>query len=567
MSANSMFNPRRPSSHMSQHKFSEIEGPRLQRSSFDRSRGHKTTMNADLLYPLYARTILPGDTVTFKPTFFSRFTTLQVPFVDNLYFDWWVFFVPNRIVWDNWKKFMGEQRSPNDSIDYLTPIINAPVTGWGDLSIYDYMGMPINKVVSTGPLVVAPITNTWTIVFKYRAYNMIWNDWFRDENLQDAAPSNYGDGPDLATDYKLLPRGKKKDYYTSALPWPQKGPSVALPLSGNAPITGIGILPNPIGVASPTSAVWQTGAASTTQFPHGIVAEGHNQVYFQLDSTSSANTKPLIFADLSAVNSASINAIRQAVTIQQFYERAARSGTRWPEILLGHFGVTPPDSTLQRPELLGLGSSPIMITPIAQTSTSTDSDSPLGNLAAIGTLNEHGHQISKSFTEHGIFMCIGCIRADLTYQQGQHREDTTRTRFDYYWPEFSHLGEQVVLNREIYQQGENVINGATGVAYDLEAFGYQERNADLLWDQTTISGALRSLYSNNTTTPESLDVWHLSQLFTALPQLGNTFIQYDTPIERVVAVTNEPQFIVDCWFQTRWARVMPLYATPGLDYF
>lgn len=561
----SMFNPRRPSSHISQHKFSEIEGPRLQRSSFDRSRGHKTTINADLLYPLYAREILPGDTVTFKPTFFSRFATLQVPFVDNLYFDWFVFFVPNRIVWDNWKKFMGEQRDPDDSIDFLTPIINAPaVTGWGDLSIYDYMGMPIKKVVSTGPIVVAPITNTWTVAFKYRAYNMIWNEWFRDENLQDSVPSNYGDGPDAATDYTLLPRGKKKDYFTSSLPWPQKGPSVSLPLSGNAPVLGIGSVNQTYNQTSQT--VYEADG-TTTVYAHSHPMSDPTPNYQLIRGTAATGGYPDVYADLNSVYSASINDIRQAVAIQQFYERAARSGTRWPEILLGHFGVTPPDSTLQRPELLGLGSSPIMITPIAQTSTSTDSDSPLANLAAIGVLNEHGHQISKSFTEHGIFMCLGCIRADLTYQQGQHREDTRRGRFDYYWPEFSHLGEMAVLNREIYQQGENVINGATGVAYDLEAWGYQERNADYLYDQTVITGALRSLYSNNTTTPVSLDVWHLSQLFTTLPQLGNTFVQYDTPIERVVAVTNEPQFIVDCWFQTRWARVMPLYSTPGLDFF
>lgn len=280
--------------------------------------------------------------------------------------------------------------------------------------------------------------------------------------------------------------------------------------------------------------------------------------YFPLVGLTSTGY-PDVHADLSAVYSATINQIREAFQIQKLYERDARGGTRWTEILQSHFSVIAPDATLQRPEYLGGGSQPIMVTPIAQTSMTTGAGTPQANLAAIGVLNEHGSQISKSFVEHGYLIILGSIRADLTYQNGLNRMWSRSTRFDFYWPALAHLGEQTVLNKEIYTQG---------IAADNDVFGYQERWAEYRYDPNLITGALRSTYSSGGGTADPLDMWHLAQEFTALPVLGKTFIEYNTPVDRVVAVTNEPQFVVDCFFKARYARVMPLYSTPGyVDHF
>lgn len=541
----SMFNPSRPSQHVSQYQFSSIQAPKLERSSFDASFPHKTTIEADKIYPLANIEVLPGDTITLKPTFFSRFTALQVPFVDNLYFDYFVIYTPYRILWDKWKRFMGEQRNPEDSTDFLVPQIAAPASvGFGRLSVYDYLGIPIARVDDTDPdnPVVVPLTNFSIDALDLRAWNMTYNEWFRDENLVNSVPSNFGDGPDLASDYGIYKRRKKKDYFTGGLPWPQKGPSVTIPLTGDAP------------VKSP----WNSNATSQVQ----VDTAGDQQVYISGTSVPVSG----FYADLSAVFAATINQLRDAIQIQRLYERDARGGTRWTEILQSHFSVIAPDATLQRPQYLGGGTSRINITPIAQ--TAQGGDTPLANLAAIGILDHHGSMISQSFVEHGTVQVIGCIRADLTYQNGLARKWSRRTRFDYYWPVLAHLGEQAVLNKEIFLQGDTVLDPITGEIVDNQAFCYQERWAEYKYNPGMVTAALRSTYGVDAAAPTSLDVWHLAQNFTALPELGKTFVEYDTPVERVVTVTDEPPFIVDCWFQLRMARVMPLYSTPGyMDHF
>lgn len=570
----SMFNPARPSQHISQHQFSSIQAPKLERSSIDMSYGHKTTISADYIYPFANIEILPGDTMTLKPTFFSRFTALQVPYIDNLYFDYFVLYTPYRIVWDSaegsWKRFMGEQRDPGDSTDFLVPQIAAPAGGFGVLSVYDYMGgIPIARVDSVTGFVVN-LTGFSIDALDFRAWNMCINEWFRDENLVDSVPSNFDNGPDAATDYTLFKRRKKKDYFTGCLPWPQKGPSVTIPLSGNAPVVGDGGNINiwngttRYGLGELSDAVH--ARTSMVDLAAGAAYNntggGFGDVVWALHPTANSGME----ADLSAVFAATINQLRDAIQIQRLYERDARGGTRWTEILQSHFSVIAPDATLQRPEYLGGGTSRITITPVAQTAQSDTT--PLANLAAIGVLDHHGSMISKSFIEHGTVQIIGCIRADLSYQNGLARKYSRRTRFDFYWPVLAHLGEQAVLNKELFLQGSAAINPVTSEPYDEEVFGYQERWAEYKYNPNLITGALRSTYGTAGAPPTSLDVWHLAQNFTTLPELGETFVNYDTPIDRVVTVTDEPPFVVDCWFQLRMARVMPLYSTPGyMDHF
>ena len=439
---------------------------------------------------------------------------------------------------------MGEQRNPDDSTDFLVPQIAAPaVDGFGRLSVYDYLGIPIARVDDTNPSapVVVPLTDFSIDALDLRAWNMTYNEWFRDENLVNSVPSNYGDGPDLASDYAIYKRRKKKDYFTGALPWPQKGPSVTIPLTGDAPVM-----------------VGRTGGNPPDDLEMWDLSGYPGRSWAGVITTAAAGTTG-IYADLSAVFATTINQLRDAVQIQRLYERDARGGTRWTEILQSHFSVIAPDATLQRPEYLGGGTTRIHITPIAQ--TAQGGDTPLANLAAIGVLDHHGSVISKSFVEHGTVQVIGCIRSDLTYQNGLARKWSRRTRFDFYWPVLAHLGEQAVLNKEIFLQGSTVVDPVTNEPVDEQAFGYQERWAEYKYNPGMITGALRSSYGPNGSAPTSLDVWHLAQNFTVLPELGKTFVEYDTPIERVVTVTDEPPFVVDCWFQLRMARVMPLYST------
>ena len=538
------------------HSFGQVPKANIPRSQFNRSCGCKTTFDSGYLIPVFVDEALPGDTFNLKMKAFSRLATPIAPFMDNLVMDSFFFAVPVRLIWDNWQKFNGEQINPGDSTDYLVPIMTAPAGGYLVGSLSDYFGIPTQ---------VAGLKHS---ALWHRAYNLIYNEWFRDQNLQNSVHLDRGDGPDDPANYKLLRRGKRHDYFTSCLPWPQKGPGVDVSLGGSAPIASTGNLSVTSNGLNPT---YNLGSVSNIKFqamgdlskpytpffgynlgrsdPSPVNPSFGDQSGLEIKSTE-VDSK--LSVDLSSATAVTINALRQAFQIQKLYERDARSGTRYTEVIRSHFGVVSPDARLQRPELLNTGSSFVNVSPVVQTS-STDSTSPQGNLAAMGTATLMGHGFIKSFTEHCVIIGLVSVRADLSYQQGLNRMFSRQTRWDYYWPALSHIGEQAVLNKEIYAQG---------TADDEHVFGYQERFAEYRYKPSIITGKFRS------TSPQPLDIWHLAQDFANLPALNEEFIVENPPVQRVIAVPTEPHFLFDGYFDLKCVRPMPVYSVPGLmDHF
>lgn len=526
------------------HAFSMIPRADIPRASFRVQHTHKTTFDAGYLIPVYVDEVLPGDSFNLNMTAFARLATPLFPIMDNMSMDSFFFFVPNRLVWSNWQRFMGERDpDPDSSIDYLVPYSDSPVGGYPINSLQDYMGLG-----TVGQIGAAETFNHNCLFL--RAYNLIWNEWFRDENLQDSVVVDKDDGPDDPADYQLLRRGKRHDYFTACLPWPQKGASVELPLGTQAPVVGAGV---PLFKASDGSVVGRNliftqGGTNVTY--SGAAAPAARSVEWETTA---------LYADLSQATAATINQLRQSFQVQKLLERDARGGTRYTELVRSHFGVISPDARLQRPEYLGGGSTPISVNPVVQTSATgqTGSSTPLGELGAMGTVVSRRNGFRQSFTEHGMILGLVSVRADLTYQQGIRRMWTRSTRYDFYWPVFSHLGEQAVLQKEIYQ---------TGVDADDDAvFGYQERWAEYRHHPSRISGLFRS------TAAGTLDPWHLAQHFTSRPTLNAQFIQDTPPVERIVAVgdaANGQQFIFDSFFDNIVVRPMPMYSVPGLiDHF
>lgn len=564
------------------HRFSDAPAMYMRRTKFDRSHVYKTTFNSGKLIPVFVDEVLPGDTTRMSINYFARLATPIKPIMDNIYLDWFFFFVPNRLVWDHWQNFCFEQEDPDDSTDYVIPTVTATNNSENGYvgSLWDYFGLPVNTTGNLSGVNALP----------FRAVYLIWNEWFRDENLQKSVKIQKGDtnevlnssrasdqpawvfstGTSIVPGLACPPRGKRHDYFTSALPWTQKGPGVSIGLAGTAtlvdpsPVSGYFVQQsnNSLGAAqlskdggvhdvyTGNGSLTYQGGYSTSIAGHSVNSSGTATVTAQPGSSWLSKSA---YADLDSSSIFTINSLRTAFQMQKFYERLARGGSRYTEVLRSFFGVVSPDARLQRPEFLGSFTKMVNVNPIAQTSA-TDNTSPQGNLSAYGVTAAKFHGFTKSFVEHGYIIGFVSARADLTYQQGINKMWLRSTVYDFYWPTFAHLGEQAIELREIYAQG---------TAADATVFGYQERYAEYRYKPSQITGKFRSSVAGG-----NLDVWHLSQFFSNAPTLNEEFITENPPIKRIIAVQDEPEFLLDIGFRYTTVRPMPMFGTPGLvDHF
>lgn len=521
------------------YSFSQVAQANISRSKFNRSHGLKTTFDSGKLIPIFLDEVVPGDTHNLQTSSLVRLSTPLHPIMDNIYLDYHFFFVPYRLVWDNFQKFMGERKNPNDSIDYVLPKMTAPQGGYQIGTLEDYFALPTN------------VSNFEHISLYHRAYNLIWNEWYRDQNLQESVEVRTTDDGDLYSDYKLLRRGKRHDYFTSCIPFPQKGEPVAFPLGTTAPVVSTREEFTLTHSHHYGSFNWHL---RNNMFNGNMYLEGGPYG----DQRMSFGNNTGLQVDLRNASDFTINALREACALQRFLEKDARGGSRYTELVRSHYGVTSSDARLQRPEYLGGGSHPLSVNPVPQTSSS-DISSPQGNLGAYGVGTSNNIGFTKSFEEHGLIIGLVSARADMTYQQGLDKMWSRETRYDILFPEFANLGEQAVLNKEIFCMGD---------AQDDDVFGYQERYAEYRYKRSSITGLMRSAYTGDK--HQSTDTWHLSQQFADAknnrqrPLLNEDFIEERPPIDRVIAVQDEPQFIGDFYFNYSSARALPTYSIPSL---
>lgn len=570
------------------HRFSDAPAMYMKRTKFDRSHVYKTTFDSGKLIPVFVDEVLPGDTTRMSVNYFARLATPIKPIMDNIYLDWFFFFVPNRLVWEHWQNFCFEQEDPDDSTDFVIPTVTATGNSQNAYlgSLWDYFGLPVNTSGNLSGISALP----------FRGVYLIYNEWFRDENLQKSVKIQKGDtnevlnsaraseqpswvftsGTSIVPGLACPPRGKRHDYFTSAFPWTQKGPGVSVGLAGTAsivdPSPGTGYLlhstDNQLAAVSAYGGKASSSGGRRAARGSGSISFGTSDSDFSSVGGFAGNSSDRItmsaqsastylgndsFVDLDTSSIFTINSLRTAFQMQKFYERLARGGSRYTEVLRSFFGVVSPDARLQRPEFLGSFTKMVNVNPIAQTSA-TDDTSPQGNLSAYGVTAAKFHGFTKSFVEHGYIFGFVCARADLTYQQGINKMWLRSTVYDFYWPTFAHLGEQAIELREIYAQGSEA---------DTTVFGYQERYAEYRYKPSQITGKFRSSVVDG-----SLDKWHLSQFFNNAPTLNEEFIIENPPIERIIAVPSEPEFLLDIGFRYTTVRPMPMFGTPGLvDHF